>query len=295
MIGTTTAPHEYAAARPGRTNPAQPAIRHARQELFPPGGAPRVPHVLHARHLVLEPTGGLLLLTLDLTALGRQRSREKPGRSEASRSAPRLRASCCGQRPAAALDLDGDEVLHPGVDRITDSTPAPPTSLAGYRSPAYRALTVGLVLAVASRRVRGARRRYHLAVVAANWKSAFYGWSDQAFLLASLIGIVLAGTLADRVPLGQPYRPCPVRPWPGYRRDRAGHDSSWQGRPGPCAPGWSRRWARGYVPVLCRAAEIFADTPPAASGGARPDRASYRRPRGRGSWRPGSSWACCRW
>jgi MFS family permease len=31
-----------------------------------------------------------------------------------------------------------------------------------------------------------------------------YGWVFSAFLLASLIGIVLAGTLADRVPLGRP-------------------------------------------------------------------------------------------
>jgi MFS family permease len=31
-----------------------------------------------------------------------------------------------------------------------------------------------------------------------------YGWVFSAFLLASLIGIVVAGTLADRVPLGRP-------------------------------------------------------------------------------------------
>jgi MFS family permease len=54
---------------------------------------------------------------------------------------------------------------------------------------AFEALTVATILPVVGRHLGDLR---------------LYGWVFSAFLLASLIGIVLAGTLADRVPLGQP-------------------------------------------------------------------------------------------
>jgi MFS family permease len=54
---------------------------------------------------------------------------------------------------------------------------------------AFEALAVATVLPVVGRHLGDLR---------------LYGWVFSAFLLASLIGIVLAGTLADRVPLGRP-------------------------------------------------------------------------------------------
>ncbi len=70
-----------------------------------------------------------------------------------------------------------------------------------------------------------------------------YGWVFSAFLLASVIGIVMAGTLADRVPpAADARRSCPVRSRPclsaGPRRTcwfswRAGRRRAW-------APGCAR-------------------------------------------------------
>ena len=54
---------------------------------------------------------------------------------------------------------------------------------------AFEALAVATILPVVGRQLGDLR---------------LYGWVFSAFLLASLIGIVLAGTLADRVPLGRP-------------------------------------------------------------------------------------------
>jgi MFS family permease len=54
---------------------------------------------------------------------------------------------------------------------------------------AFEALAIATVLPVVSRHLGDLR---------------LYGWVFSAFLLSSLIGIVLAGTLADRVPLGRP-------------------------------------------------------------------------------------------
>jgi MFS family permease len=54
---------------------------------------------------------------------------------------------------------------------------------------AFEALAVATILPVVGRHLGDLR---------------LYGWVFSAFLLASLIGIVLAGTLADRVPLGRP-------------------------------------------------------------------------------------------
>jgi MFS family permease len=54
---------------------------------------------------------------------------------------------------------------------------------------AFEALAIATVLPVVSRQLGDLR---------------LYGWVFSAFLLSSLIGIVVAGTLADRVPLGRP-------------------------------------------------------------------------------------------
>ncbi len=138
------------------------------------------------------------------------------------------------------------------------------------------------------RRVRGARRRYHLA-----------GGRPRPGRSPSLrVGV-------QRFPVGKPHRDrasgnagrpraarpadarrsCPVRPWPDHRRDRAGHGGS-GGRPGGAGPrrrGRARRGLRGDLPLLCRG--VPAENVRRAvhrMGGARPDRAGYRRPGGRG-------------
>jgi hypothetical protein len=139
------------------------------------------------------------------------------------------------------------------------------------------------------RRLRGARRRHHLA-----------GGRPPAGRSPSLrVGV-------QRFPVGEPHRdrdsrdagrPCaaraadarrsrPVRPWPDYRRDRAGHAGSrrGQGRAGPGRRGRARSRLRGDLPVLRRG--VPAENVRCALdrvGGARPDRAGRRRPRGRGS------------
>ena len=81
-----------------------------------------------------------------------------------------------------------------------------PASLAGgIWTPAYRLLTVGLVLAVTFVAFEALAVATILPEVGRNLGDLrLYGWVFSAFLLASLIGIVLAGTLADRVPLGRP-------------------------------------------------------------------------------------------
>src|SRR5580698_2508868 len=91
------------------------------------------------------------------------------------------------------------------------STDAGRTSMAttspagGIWTPAYRPLTVGLVLAVTFVAFEALAVATVLPVVGRHLGDLrLYGWVFSAFLLASLIGIVLAGTLADRVPLGRP-------------------------------------------------------------------------------------------
>ncbi len=88
----------------------------------------------------------------------------------------------------------------------TDSAPTAPASPAGgISAPAQRRLTVGLVLAVTFVAFEALAVATILPVVGRQLGDLrLYGWVFSAFLLASLIGIVLAGTLADRVPLGQP-------------------------------------------------------------------------------------------
>ena len=75
----------------------------------------------------------------------------------------------------------------------------------GIWAPAQRALTVGLVLAVTFVAFEALAVATILPVVGRELGDLrLYGWVFSAFLLASLIGIVLAGTLADRMPLGRP-------------------------------------------------------------------------------------------
>src|SRR3984957_6804403 len=87
-----------------------------------------------------------------------------------------------------------------------DRSPTASASLAGgIWTPAYRTLTVGLVLAVTFVAFEALAVATILPVVGRDLGDIrLYGWVFSAFLLASLVGIVLAGTLADRVPLGRP-------------------------------------------------------------------------------------------
>ena len=85
----------------------------------------------------------------------------------------------------------------------TSTTAASPAD--GIWAPARRALTVGLVLAVTFVAFEALAVATVLPLVGRHLGDLrLYGWVFTAFLLASLIGIVVAGTLADRVPLGQP-------------------------------------------------------------------------------------------
>src|SRR6202012_492781 len=90
------------------------------------------------------------------------------------------------------------------TDADTTSTAA--TSPAGgIWAPAYRTLTGGLVLAVTFFAFEALAVATILPVVGRHLGDLrLYGWVFSAFLLSSLIGIVIAGTLADRVPLGRP-------------------------------------------------------------------------------------------
>lgn len=86
---------------------------------------------------------------------------------------------------------------------------AGPTDVAsgagGIWAPARRLLTVGLVLAVTFVAFEALAIATILPVVGRHLGDLrLYGWVFSAFMLASLIGIVFAGTLADRVPLGRP-------------------------------------------------------------------------------------------
>src|SRR5580692_10902219 len=75
----------------------------------------------------------------------------------------------------------------------------------GLWAPGRRPLTVGLVLAVTFVAFEALAVATILPVVGRHLGDLrLYGWVFSAFLLASLIGIVVAGTLADRVPLGRP-------------------------------------------------------------------------------------------
>jgi MFS family permease len=75
----------------------------------------------------------------------------------------------------------------------------------GIWAPSRRALTTGLVLAVTFVAFEALAVATILPLVGRHLGDLrLYGWVFSAFLLASLVGIVVAGTLADRVPLGRP-------------------------------------------------------------------------------------------
>jgi MFS family permease len=75
----------------------------------------------------------------------------------------------------------------------------------GIWAPSRRALTVGLVLAVTFVAFEALAVATILPLVGRHLGDLrLYGWVFSAFLLASLVGIVVAGTLADRVSLGRP-------------------------------------------------------------------------------------------
>src|ERR1700735_111766 len=75
----------------------------------------------------------------------------------------------------------------------------------GVWAPSRRLLTTGLVLMVTLVAFEALSVATILPIVGRQLGDLrLYGWVFSAFLLSSLIGIVLAGTLADRVPLGRP-------------------------------------------------------------------------------------------
>jgi MFS family permease len=85
----------------------------------------------------------------------------------------------------------------------TSATAASPAD--GIWAPSRRTLTVGLVLAVTFVAFEALAVATILPLVGRHLGDLrLYGWVFSAFLLASLVGIVVAGTLADRVPLGRP-------------------------------------------------------------------------------------------
>jgi hypothetical protein len=138
------------------------------------------------------------------------------------------------------------------------------------------------------RRVRGARRRHHLA-----GGRPPPGRSPSLRLGVQRLPAGEPDRDRDRGNAGRPgaarapdaRRPCPVRPRPGHRRDRADDAGSGggQGGAGPRRGGRARGGLRGDLPLLRRG--FAAENVRRALhrlGGARPDRAGHRRPRGRG-------------
>ena len=101
---------------------------------------------------------------------------------------------------------------------MNDGTPTRPTSTAiptrtppeqdGLWSPGRRALTIGLVLNVTIVASEALAVGTIMPVVAgdlAGGSRDLYGWVFSAFLLGSLVGIVIAGTLIDRGSLVTPF------------------------------------------------------------------------------------------
>ncbi|HTR96142.1 MAG TPA: MFS transporter [Trebonia sp.] len=85
----------------------------------------------------------------------------------------------------------------------TATTAAGPAD--GIWAPSRRPLTAGLVLAVTFVAFEALAVATILPLVVRHLGDLrLYGWVFSAFLLASLVGIVVAGTLADRAPLGRP-------------------------------------------------------------------------------------------
>ncbi len=91
------------------------------------------------------------------------------------------------------------------ADQAARPAAAPSALPGGVWAPERRSLTVGLVLAVTLVAFEALAIATILPVVSRHLGDLrLYGWVFSAFMLSSLIGIVLAGTLADRVPLGHP-------------------------------------------------------------------------------------------
>jgi MFS family permease len=92
------------------------------------------------------------------------------------------------------------------TDQAARAAPTPPGSTdGGIWTPGRRPLTVGLVLAVTLVAFEALAIATVLPVVSRQLGDLrLYGWVFSAFLLSSLIGIVVAGTLADRMPIGRP-------------------------------------------------------------------------------------------
>ena len=91
------------------------------------------------------------------------------------------------------------------TDQAARAPGTPADSPGGVWARERRPLTVGLVLAVTLVAFEALAIATVLPVVSRHLGDLrLYGWVFSAFLLSSLIGIVLAGTLADRVPLGRP-------------------------------------------------------------------------------------------
>jgi MFS family permease len=85
-----------------------------------------------------------------------------------------------------------------------DAQMPPVPSAGGIWTPGRRSLTIGLVLAVTLVAFEALAIATVLPVVSRQLGDLrLYGWVFSAFLLSSLIGIVVAGTLADRVPIGR--------------------------------------------------------------------------------------------
>jgi MFS family permease len=79
------------------------------------------------------------------------------------------------------------------------------SSRGGVWSPGRRRLTFGLVLSVTVVAFEALAVATILPVVSRHLGDLrLYGWVFSAFLLASLLGIVIAGSLADRIPLTRP-------------------------------------------------------------------------------------------
>ena len=138
-------------------------------------------------------------------------------------------------------------------------TSAAATSPAGgISTPAYRTLTVGLVLAVTFVAFEALAVATILPVVGRHLGDLrLYGWVFSAFLLSSLIGIVIAGTLADRVALGRlvlaglALFALGLIIIGGIAPDHAGPGGG-QGGAGPWRGGRARRGLRGDLPMLRR-------------------------------------------
>ena len=80
-----------------------------------------------------------------------------------------------------------------------------PAAPGGVWAPQRRRLTVGLVLAVTVVAFEALAVATILPIVSRDLGDfRLYGWVFSAFLLSSLLGIVVAGTLADRGPLERP-------------------------------------------------------------------------------------------